>query len=735
MRGLPMSSIRFSVLGVAAFLALALGAVAPVAAQDANEIRPVLSMELEELAARLGSIGALPVQLADDLRPTVTRPPEVVRFDRDTSLTREGIRTLLESRGFQFVVRGEGSWLELTRAPRHPRAITSVRPFDILKTFEPELSTKTLDVPHTDGDVAVWSDATFDFAGGMPMWDFPTIERVFAANHLEFFERVIDGGARVWVLRTLPGHAARTAGPPTRAYVPPLTLVRAVSERVAEPLGRVIATELNEPTLNILFGGVTPVVATGSELKLRAFGGAIDQIRRRANAAQLLPVIRQELRRAGLRLDDGSFADLEGDTIELPPTVEPTVAAAPQEPTTTENASSASATSSEDASTDSDESDPSAIREKVYYVPFEELRDVFEAADRGIFLPYDEFLALWRKAEGRDPDGTEPPPAPTVLRRARYSGEIAHGAARFQAQISVESLTEGWSETRILLQSIALEDVTITSGGEPSDEAMFVASNGAYSLLLPGKGTYDLDLVFSVPIAAQPGKKSIGFGIPTVAVSQLELRLPEEDLRVDVTPQVAATRVESLTGETTVQAFVGDTGSVSVAWLPPAGRAGEEGAIVSASQLALASLSERVLRLDSRVEFSVLRGEVDTFQIALPADFQLISVQADNLKEWRPEDGVLTVSFHAAITGRAVLDLGFERILDGTPPSIAVPFPNVLGVSRTAGTVALEHDPALRVRITDLHEGLTGAAPQCRRQEFVIAFDDEPQRSFETREL
>lgn len=354
--------------------------------------------------------------------------------------------------------------------------------------------------------------------------------------------------------------------------------------------------------------------------------------------------------------------------------------------------------------------DPTApVREKVYYVPFDELGEVFEAADRGIFLPYQEFLELWQRAEGRSGSSDVRPPAPTVVRRGDYRGEVIGELARLEASFVVDSLQDGWTSTPLPLGRIALESGTIRhapgeEGGEPGavvEDALFFLKDGSYTLLLPDAGTYQLDLRFSVPVQSSPGRKMIEWSIPPLAVSRLELSIPETETRVEVSPAVATSEVETTGEATALRAFLGDSGAVSVTWMPPVGRAAAGGAIVSAHQEALATLDARVLRVASVLQFSVLRGEVDTFRVALPAGLQLIAVEGDNVKEWRPEEGVLTVSLHAPVSEGYRLRLELERILEQTPPSLALPFPSARDVQRESGTIVLEHDSGLRVRVTE----------------------------------
>jgi len=347
-----------------------------------------------------------------------------------------------------------------------------------------------------------------------------------------------------------------------------------------------------------------------------------------------------------------------------------------------------------------------AVRELAYYVPYEELEQVFESAGRGIFLPYDEFLRLWRKAEGTPPDERPRPPTPTVVRGGSYTGVVGERSARLSASYVVESLEEGWTETRLPLDGVAIETV------ELSDlEALFVAREGSYSLLIPRPGPVEVRLAFSVPVIEEPGKRSIRFRVPPLAASRLELEIPEPELRVDVEPLLAATSTSAADGRTRLLAFLGDSDAVTVAWMPPLGRAGDDGALVHGTQRAHAALDERVLRLSTDIVIAVLRGEVDTFRIALPEGMQLIAVEGENLKEWRPVAGTLTVALHAAVKDSYRLQLRFERILEAVPPTLDVRLPRIEDLFKESGYLTFEHDPGLRARVTAT-EGLSQLDPE-----------------------
>ena len=68
-------------------------------------------------------------------------------------------------------------------------------------------------------------------------------------------------------------------------------------------------------------------------------------------------------------------------------------------------------------------------QEHIIYLPFENLRDVFEKQDSSIVLPYAQFLDMWNRLKQATP-ATEPLPVHGVISRAEYVG---HGPGRTSA--------------------------------------------------------------------------------------------------------------------------------------------------------------------------------------------------------------------------------------------------------------------------------------------------------------
>jgi len=94
------------------------------------------------------------------------------------------------------------------------------------------------------------------------------------------------------------------------------------------------------------------------------------------------------------------------------------------------------------------------------YVPFKDLKDVFEKEGEGVFMPYDQFRKLWDRAYRVMPDKSTPPVAAAV-RSAKYTGVASGEMIRFEAEVDVEVLAKGWQRVPLNFRGIGVEEATI----------------------------------------------------------------------------------------------------------------------------------------------------------------------------------------------------------------------------------------------------------------------------------
>src|SRR4029434_4227268 len=77
-------------------------------------------------------------------------------------------------------------------------------------------------------------------------------------------------------------------------------------------------------------------------------------------------------------------------------------------------------------------------KEQTIYVPFDKLEQVFENQERGVFLPYREFLEMWNKLNLPEKLKAKEPPIEGVLAGANYAGKVTGDVAEIKAKLSFE---------------------------------------------------------------------------------------------------------------------------------------------------------------------------------------------------------------------------------------------------------------------------------------------------------
>jgi len=331
------------------------------------------------------------------------------------------------------------------------------------------------------------------------------------------------------------------------------------------------------------------------------------------------------------------------------------------------------------------------------YIPYKDLRTVFEREGRGVYLPYEEFMRLWRKARGL----AETPEAPVaaLIASAAYTGAVKGDLAALDATYQVQVLRSGWSRLRLGLTGVAIAKATFA--GEPA--RLVARPDGGYDLLVATKGTHNLTLSFVVPVTSQPGLKSFSFRSPRVPVSQIQLDIPEKDVKVEVQPLLAATRTPLGATATRVMAFLGSTDTVRVQWQPRPVDVTKLTPLVFATTDTHTALDDGLMRTSVTMAINVLRAPVSTFRVALPAGIRLIAIKGANLKDWRltPEAKrqTLTVDLHAGITGAYGLTLQLERLIAADVTEVVVPEVTLLGAQRETGHVAVSTAATLRSEV------------------------------------
>jgi hypothetical protein len=356
---------------------------------------------------------------------------------------------------------------------------------------------------------------------------------------------------------------------------------------------------------------------------------------------------------------------------------------------------------------------PPPIREESIYIPYSKLREVFEKEGRGVFLPYDRFMTLWRAAQDKNPATAEvKPPVDWLVTELDAKATVSKDVVTVTATLKIEVLKEGWNEVLLRLGDVALTKATLD--GEPA-RILFDASAGGHKFLVEKKGKapqqFALALTFAKAYTKAPGQNSVSFEAPAAPVSRWEVHIPESGVKVNVHPLLAATEVPSapkpaVTGtapaaeETVVLAFVGAAPTVRLDWTPKAEGAKGLDALASVRVQQRTDVEEGVTRTKANLTYEISRAELGRLEIEVPADQKVVNVFDPNVREWSVtvagEVQKIAVQLFEPAKATQALTVELEKFSADTALDVRVPAIKALGVGRQQGFVVVHVAEGLR---------------------------------------
>ncbi len=360
--------------------------------------------------------------------------------------------------------------------------------------------------------------------------------------------------------------------------------------------------------------------------------------------------------------------------------------------------------------------EPSAQSKKLpdkVYVPYEQLKGVFEKEQQGIFLPYQDFFKLWQLAQGT-PAGAQAVPAPYLISVARYTGKVGAELAVLQLELTIDILADGWVEVPIGLKEVAVAAVSLSGPGEIKTSPLLHVDKGRYMFMAQGKGKYTLKVEFVRQLESRPGLKVLSYSMPSAAINTLELVIPEENVKVDIQPMLAATTSpETVDGRkaTKLQAFLGTAESVNLSWQPRTQAAAGLEAVVIADQIQYIEVSEALVNHEVHFVYDIRRHGVDSFTIQLPGTFRVTGVEGANISKWdlntvtpgnaKSGPQILKVNLYSPAEGRYELRIRMERFLKEA--EVEIPLMPVLTQQalRQTGLLAITHSARRSVEIRE----------------------------------
>ncbi len=335
---------------------------------------------------------------------------------------------------------------------------------------------------------------------------------------------------------------------------------------------------------------------------------------------------------------------------------------------------------------------PAAVKDEKFeqwiYVPYDDLKSVFDKHPSAVFLPYMEYLRLWQRAGGAE-RAAKGPPVAGVITQADYVATVDESLARITATLSVQVLGKSWSEIPVRFGQAAIGKVTATRNGKATQVLLRGTGAGQYALLFPNPGTHVVTLELTARIRASADGHSFDFDCPTVGMTTFELSVPRPEQAVDLTPRLVALPVKAEEGRTRVRARLGATPKISALWYPRVGQKPDMDLLTSVSNYQHVSVRDGLVHTDVFLHHEVLRGEMTQLRIAVPLGHQILDVASTQAKirKWVPvqeeKRQVVTVEFIGAVRGKFVLEVHTERPAPAMGQVFAVSGVDTAGIEKS----------------------------------------------------
>ncbi|MBL8852147.1 MAG: hypothetical protein JNG89_20915 [Planctomycetaceae bacterium] len=373
---------------------------------------------------------------------------------------------------------------------------------------------------------------------------------------------------------------------------------------------------------------------------------------------------------------------------------------------------------------------PDVPPERTIYVPYRDLKGVFEQLGAGVFVPYSEWLKMRQQLEQGGPEGAA---VTAVITESAYSAVVEQDLARITARLKVNVLGKPWVELPVRFGEAAVGKLT----GPEGKVLLRGTGDGAYTLLLGEAGEHEITLELVARVQTSPDGREFSLDVPPVGITSFEVSVPEADQSIEVTPKVAIEPGEAAEGQTRIRASVGATGRLTARWRPRVSQTPDMELLASVTNIAQVSIEDGLVRTDAWLTFDVLRGTVSQLRLEAPVEQRILDVTSPaRLKAWRTEEAdgrqIITIDLLNPADKQVVIEVHAEHKLpegefslagrseDGATHGI-----HALDAVREAGQIVVRNAPDLDLALSQ-QQGLvrieTAQVDERIRAEGGVAF-------------
>jgi hypothetical protein len=336
-------------------------------------------------------------------------------------------------------------------------------------------------------------------------------------------------------------------------------------------------------------------------------------------------------------------------------------------------------------------------------------------------VPLAEYSELARRVEALRRAKLAATIEPVVLGAASYEGEVERSVLALRLKLIVTLSGDGLKFVPLVGDDVAL--VSAEADGKP----ISVTRRHGYHVWVTTKNTKNTNtkntkeavaLSLSLLVGARGGRGSIEYAFRAARTpsTRIVVKLPSEGLsprfdgavESDVRAEKGGTTVRATLAPATEVRVVGfrdvGAGEAGGTGARPGAESAGESARAFAEAISLLSVDERSIELFTVMRYTILRGAMQSFDVALPEGLDLVSAEGEGAFHYaveRKDDKTIIHGETALpIEGSYELSLRLKRRVSADRGALGVRLPHCLGVEREHGWIAVEVPGKLRIAET-----------------------------------
>ena len=214
-----------------------------------------------------------------------------------------------------------------------------------------------------------------------------------------------------------------------------------------------------------------------------------------------------------------------------------------------------------------------------------------------------------------------------AISSAHFVGRVKGGTVLFDVRMSVTSTKDRWHAVKLFPANAGIQKT-----GQLTGSAQLRRDATGFSALLPGKGTYALNLGLAVPVRTQGKQSSIRVPLPRNATVSIEVTAPGRDLAFETSPASPISVQESADGSLAA-IYPPATPEVTIRWLPKH-LAKELACVYSLDESSHFAIEPGGVKRRASLHFYVARGQLRKAALTVPNDATVLKVQGDDVESW-----------------------------------------------------------------------------------------------------